>query len=131
MKTAGGMVADWATSSAPFEFPGGSGCQRSSLSLVFCFFLQKIWVAVLRVPRAVATRAKRRLDGGTLADAARSSTAGHVGQAGVAAAATHLDRLVGEGERRVKEVDIGGGCVAFEKKIEQVQTTEGSTKDYL
>ena len=97
----------------------------------FPFFQQKIWVAVLRVPRAVATRAKRSLDGGTLADAARSSTAGHVGQAGVAAAATHLDRLVGEGERRVKEVDIGGGCVAFEKKIEQVQTTEGSTKDYL
>ena len=35
---------------------------------------------------------------------------------GVVAATTHLDRLVGECERRVKEVHISCGRVAFENK---------------
>ena len=60
MKTARRVVANRATSCAPFECPGGLGCQISPLSWVFFSFFgqQKIRVAVLGVPRAVATRAK-------------------------------------------------------------------------
>ena len=64
---------------------------------------------------AVATWAEGRLNSGTLADAAGSLAAGHVGQGGVAGAAGNLDRLVREGEGGVKEVKIQCGDVAFRK----------------
>ena len=53
------------------------------------------------------------MNSGTLADAAGSLAAGHVGQGGVAGAAGNLDRLVREGEGGVKEVKIQCGDVAF------------------
>ena len=60
MEAARRVVANRATLSAPFECPGGLGCQISPLSWVFFSFFgqQKIRVAVLGVCRAVATRAK-------------------------------------------------------------------------
>ena len=47
-------------------------------------------------------------------------TAGHVGQARVAAAATNFDRLVGEGEGGVEEVNISCGGFAFEKMYQNI-----------
>ena len=58
VKAAGGVVANRATMSAPVENPGGLGIQRSSFPVAFFFGQQKIRPAVLRVLRAVATRAE-------------------------------------------------------------------------
>ena len=62
---------------------------------------------------AIATWAEGRLNSGTLADAAGSLAAGHVGQGGVAGAATYFYRLIQEGESGVKEIQITFGRVAF------------------
>ena len=60
MKTAGRVVANRATICAPVKCPRGQCSERSSFSVAFFFFFgqQKTWPAILRVVRAVATRAE-------------------------------------------------------------------------
>ena len=68
-------------------------------------------LAILRVSSAVPTRAEGGLDGGALPGAADALATGHVGQLHVGGAAAHLDRLVGEREGGVEEVNIS--CVGI------------------
>ena len=68
-------------------------------------------LAVLRVSGAVPTRAEGGLDGGALPGAADALAAGHVGQLHVGGAAANLDRLVGEREGGVEEVNVS--CVGI------------------
>ena len=91
------QLKDWDKSSRP--------CRAQSL------FLNKIWSAVLRVSGAIATRAEGGVDGGALPGAADALAAGHVGQLHVGEAAAHLDRLVGEREGGVEEVNVS--CVGI------------------
>ena len=125
MEAAGGVVEDpaickkqdvvshtlhWSsyTWKAPIELPRSpsrwrSLCTPRSFSLVP---RRKMELAVLRVSSAVPTRAEGGLDGGALPGAADALPAGHVGQLHVGGAAANLDRLVGEREGGVEEVNV-------------------------
>ena len=125
MEAAGGVVEDpaiykkgeivshtlhWSscTWKAPIELPRSpsrwrSLCTPRSFSLVP---RRKMELAVLRVSSAVPARAEGGLNGGALTSAADTLPAGHVGQLHVGGAAAHLDRLVGEREGGVEEVNV-------------------------
>ena len=116
MKAADGVVANQATRCAPLEGPGGQGGHRVPLLRIFSFLQTKIRLAVLWIPCTVSTRTEWRLNSRTLADAAASLAAYHLGQGGVAGAATNFYRLVGEGEGGVKELNISCGGIAFQQE---------------
>ena len=116
MKAADGVVANQATRCAPLESPGGQGGHRVPLLRIFSFLQTKIRLAVLWIPCTVSTGTEGRLNSRTLADAAASLAAYHLGQGGVAGAATNFYRLVGEGEGGVKELNISCGGIAFQQE---------------
>ena len=70
-------------------------------------------VAVVRIRRADFAQTERGANGRALTNATCPLTTGHFRQRQVRRAATHLDRIIEECERGVKEVGISGGSLSL------------------
>ena len=86
-----------------------ASARLSSLPLLWF----KTDVAVVRIRRADLAQTERGANGRALTNATCSLTTGHFRQRQVRRAATHLDRIIEECERGVKEVGISGGSLSL------------------
>ena len=86
-----------------------ASARLSSLPLLWF----KTDVAVVRIRRADLAQTERGANGRALTNATRPFTTGHFRQRQVRRAATHLDRIIEECERGVKEVGISGGSLSL------------------
>ena len=86
-----------------------AGARLSSLPLLWF----KTDVAVVRIRRADLAQTERGANGRALTNATCPLTTGHFRQRQVRRAATHLDRIIEECERGVKEVGISGRSLAL------------------
>ena len=113
MKAAGGFSFDPTGGSTLPEFLRGLACFACACISFFLLFWFKTDVAVVRIRRADLAQTERGANGRALTNATCPLTTGHFRQRQVRRAATHLDRIIEECERGVKEVGISGGSLSL------------------
>ena len=113
MKAAGRLFPDPTLGRALSECLKRLARFARACSSFFPLFRFKTDVAVVRIRRADLAQTERGANGRALTNATCPLTTGHFRQRQVRRAATHLDRIIEECERGVKEVGISGGSLSL------------------